>query len=178
MSRYVAFLRGINLGNRRVKMGRLREHFREMGLENVASFIASGNVIFDDPGGDGRALEGRIETHLEKELGFFTETFVRPMERLKVIATLPDLEGARQEGFTPYVIFLRGEAEEDLARALEPFEGPDDRFWIQGGEVVWLRRGGVTDAPFELRKLEAALGVESTRRKLNTVERIAEKFGA
>ncbi|NIP60050.1 MAG: DUF1697 domain-containing protein, partial [Gemmatimonadetes bacterium] len=46
MSRHVAFLRGINLGDRRVKMDRLRRHFEAMDLGDVATFIASGNVIF------------------------------------------------------------------------------------------------------------------------------------
>jgi len=49
MTRYVAFLRGINLGKRRVKMEQLRRHFEGFGLENVATFIASGNVVFDSP---------------------------------------------------------------------------------------------------------------------------------
>jgi uncharacterized protein (DUF1697 family) len=45
MDRYVAFLRGINLGGRRIKNEELRRHFEEIGLEEVATFRASGNVI-------------------------------------------------------------------------------------------------------------------------------------
>ena len=62
MDRYVAFLRGMNLGNRRIKNEALRRHFEAMGFEEVATFRASGNVVFADPGGDSEAkLQKRVE---------------------------------------------------------------------------------------------------------------------
>ena len=64
VTRYVAFLRAINVGGHTVKMERLRELFAELGLANVETFIASGNVIFDAPSGDAGALERQIEQHL------------------------------------------------------------------------------------------------------------------
>ena len=48
MSQYIAFLRGINVGGHRVKMDRLRAIFIELGLQDVSTFIASGNVLFCD----------------------------------------------------------------------------------------------------------------------------------
>ena len=47
MPRYVAFLRGINLGKRRPPMSELKRLFEELGFTNVATFIASGNVLFE-----------------------------------------------------------------------------------------------------------------------------------
>jgi len=48
MTKYVAFLRGINSGqNPSQKMENLRKIFEGLGFENVKSFIASGNIIFD-----------------------------------------------------------------------------------------------------------------------------------
>ena len=55
MSRYVAFLRGMNLGKRRIKNEELRAHFEAMGFEEVATFRASGNVIFATPKREARA---------------------------------------------------------------------------------------------------------------------------
>ena len=46
MPRYVAFLRGINVGKRRLPMGQLKSAFQAMGFAEVSTFIASGNVIF------------------------------------------------------------------------------------------------------------------------------------
>ena len=46
MQRYIAFLRGMNLGKRRLPMSRLKELFEELGFNDVETFIASGNVLF------------------------------------------------------------------------------------------------------------------------------------
>ena len=48
-TRYVAFLRGINVGGHRVSMADLRDVFTSLKFGNVDTFIASGNVIFDAP---------------------------------------------------------------------------------------------------------------------------------
>ena len=50
MTRYVAFLRGMNLGNRRIKNPELAAEFERLGFEDVATFRASGNVVFSLPG--------------------------------------------------------------------------------------------------------------------------------
>ena len=55
--RYVAFLRAINVGGRVVKMDDLRRHFVSMGLSDVQTFIASGNVIFESPARSTARLE-------------------------------------------------------------------------------------------------------------------------
>src|SRR3954469_1096146 len=75
--RYIAFLRGINVGGHRVKMDRLRDLFTALGFSNVATFIASGNVIFEAPATDVTELEERIEAQLERSLGYEVEIFVR-----------------------------------------------------------------------------------------------------
>lgn len=92
MIRFVALLRGINLGNRRLKMEELRRHFEALdGVEDPSTYLASGNVIFDGAAfaGDGagtpddlRRLEERIEAHLRSALGYEVDTFVRPLAAL------------------------------------------------------------------------------------------------
>lgn len=139
---HVAFLRGINLGKRRVKMAELRSRVEEAGLEEVDTFLASGNVIFRHGGGDPSALEAALEEHLEDALGFATEAFVRPLTVLERLARSEELEDARED------------------------------------DVVWLRRGGVSDSSIEPRHLQKALGgMDHTMRSLNTVARIAARCG-
>ena len=55
-SRYVAFLRGMNLGNRRIKNDELRRCFEVLDLTDVACFRASGNVIFTSRAGNPAAI--------------------------------------------------------------------------------------------------------------------------
>jgi uncharacterized protein (DUF1697 family) len=175
---HAAFLRGINLGRRRLKMDELRRTFEEFGLDNVATFIASGNVVFDHRGSDLQDLEERIEAHLEKALGFAADTFVRPVRELERITLLDRVAAARAEGFNIHVIFLRDAAGPDIRKALTALENPDDRFHALDREVLWLRRGRLSDSAVKDRDLRKALGGSAnTMRNLNTVEQMVEKFG-
>jgi uncharacterized protein (DUF1697 family) len=71
MDRYVAFLRGMNLGNRRIKNEELRAHFEAMGFPEVATFRASGNVIFATPEREAEAnLAARVGAELDERLGY------------------------------------------------------------------------------------------------------------
>ena len=181
MTRFAAFLRGINLGNRRVKMDELRARFEALdGLENVATFIASGNVVFDqDPAGpavDPRALERRIAAHLEAELGYDVDTFVRELEGLRRIA---DAEPAVDAGpdFNAHVLFLHDPVPAEARGALRALESADDRFHPLGRELLWLRRGRLSDSTIDGRQLEVAVGAStSTMRNLNTLRRMLAKF--
>ena len=62
--RYVALLGGINVGGHRVKMTELRAVFEALGFQNVATFIASGNVLFDADSTDALGLAAQIEQRL------------------------------------------------------------------------------------------------------------------
>jgi len=77
MTRYVAFLRGMNLGNRRLPMSRLKSLFEALKFAEVETFIASGNVLFSAQAGNMSGLESRIAEHLEAKLGYPVDTFVR-----------------------------------------------------------------------------------------------------
>lgn len=178
MSRLVALLRGINLGDRRVRMATLRGHFEAMGLERVESWQAAGNVIFDPAGRELPGLEREVEEHLEEALGFPAATFVRPLARLEELADHPAVARARDDGFTPHAIFLRREPDGDARDALRALEGEDDAFRFDGRHVLWMRRGGVSDAEISPAALDGALGgPDHTMRKLTTVERIVQRFG-
>ena len=77
MNRYIAFLRGINLGKRRPAMSELKALFEKMGFAEVETFIASGNILFSSKVTDAGKLEAQIAKHLEAALGYDVDTFVR-----------------------------------------------------------------------------------------------------
>jgi uncharacterized protein (DUF1697 family) len=85
---YIALLRGINVGGHVVKMDRLRQLFEEVGLENIRSYIQSGNVFFDAPEGDEVALAKKIEVHLKDALGYDVPVILRTAEELDAIVAL------------------------------------------------------------------------------------------
>jgi uncharacterized protein (DUF1697 family) len=89
MASHVAFLRGMNVGGRRLTNDELRAHFEAMGFGGVASFRASGNVVFatsaEEPPGE---LGARIERGLASALGYEVPTFIRAAQELRAIATM------------------------------------------------------------------------------------------
>lgn len=87
MFRFIAFLRAINVGGgRTVKMQFLRQVFESLGFSKVATFIVSGNVVFETTTKKTMALERKIERALKKALGYEVRTFVRKEAELAKIA--------------------------------------------------------------------------------------------
>ena len=143
MPHYIAFLRGINLGNRRVKMEVLRAHFDALKFAAVETFIASGNVIFSSRATDPDQLATTIATHLERSLGYPVDTFLRTRSEVSAIADLHPFGSAVIEdpGHTLHVGFFARELTPEQARGLLACRSPHDEFRVQGREFYWLCRG-------------------------------------
>src|SRR5881396_683013 len=105
MPRHVAFLRAINVGGHHVvPMPRLQKLFEGLGFADVETFIASGNVIFTSAGAT-RALEKRIESRLERSLGYEVATFLRSPAVLGAVVRHPAFPKS-VPGSTLYIGFL------------------------------------------------------------------------
>jgi uncharacterized protein (DUF1697 family) len=85
--RYVALLGGINVGGHRVKMTGLQAIFEALGFQGVATFIASGNVLFDADSTDAAELTAQVEQRLAQQLGYNVPNFLRSLEELQHVAT-------------------------------------------------------------------------------------------
>jgi uncharacterized protein (DUF1697 family) len=95
MTRYVALLRGINVGGHNVKMERLRDIFTELGLANVRSYINSGNIFFDTDtdAADRDQLTHTIEQQLGQSLGFEVPVFLRTVPELEALLSQDPFRG-------------------------------------------------------------------------------------
>lgn len=169
MRRYVAFLRAINVGTHQVKMDELRRYFEPLGFDNVSTFIASGNVIFEsDECAD--QLERRVEQHLEACLGYEVGTFVRSEEEIKAIAEHDPFD----EAGTDYVVLLRQQPDQQTRQRLEQLTTEEDMVNVHGREVYWKpRMFHFSSVGGELQKI---LRKEHTIRNANTLRRLAAKF--
>jgi uncharacterized protein (DUF1697 family) len=144
--RYVAFLRGINLGKRRPPMSRLRALFREMAFEDVETFIASGNVLFASRGMKDAAIEAMIARCLEESLGYPVDTFVRTTEEVIAIGRAKMFPEDSEEGMTIHVGFLHEELAPEMARRLTAIGTARDAFRVKAREFYWLCRGRMSDS--------------------------------
>jgi uncharacterized protein (DUF1697 family) len=179
LSRYAAFLRGVNLASRnRVSSAELRGIFEGMGFEDVAPFRTSGNVVFEGPKEPAARLGERIGKEIEARMGFEVITFVRTDREL--------LAMAEHQPFTPALLKSRGKlqvvlmAKKPSAAARDKvlaLGSDDDRLAFEGRELYWLPRGGTRESALEKRKLDELLSPVTQRTK-GTIEEIAKKFFA
>ena len=177
MPRYVAFLRAINVGGRVVKMERLRELFESLGMRDVETFIASGNVVFETRAADAAALETRIERHLAKALGYEVATFLRTTDELAAVAAHVPFAGADPvpEGHALSVGFLKAAPGDAQRAALMAHRGANDDFHLHQREVWWWCRTRVSDSAFNGARLERAIG-PATMRNVTTVRKLGAKY--
>ena len=86
MTRYVALLRGINVGGKNIiKMPALKEAFEANGFENVSTYIQSGNVLFDAPDTPAPQLTKRIEKMLAKAFDYVPTVVVWSRKQMRAI---------------------------------------------------------------------------------------------
>jgi len=176
MPKYVAFLRAINVGGHVVKMDQLRNLFEAIGLTNVETFIASGNVVFDSKSKNVQALERKIEKHLEAELGYPVVTFVRSVAEVHEIAGYMPFTNVNLDSESIYIGFLNTDLTRQTIEKLESCSTDVDVFHLRGRELFWLCRTRMSDSKFFGPLLEKTLGTRTTLRNSNTVKRIAAKY--
>jgi uncharacterized protein (DUF1697 family) len=178
MDSYVAFLRGMNLGGRRIKNEELRRHFEEMGFGEVATFRASGNVTFASPKREAESkLAKRVEAELDKRLGYDVPVFLRSIEEVVAIAA--------QKPFDPRLIekskgklqisLLMKKPSATARKKVLALATDEDLLALEGRELYWLPSGGLLDSELNLKAIEATVGVD-TRRTMGTIEQIAAKY--
>jgi uncharacterized protein (DUF1697 family) len=175
VSRHVAFLRGINLGkNRRVENDRLRAAFEGLGFDAVATFRASGNVIFET--GETGDLAARVEAGLAEELGFQVIVFLRSAAQVAAIAAHRPFEPERVEASKGklQIALLAGRPTAAARGKALALAGEEDPLAIRAGELYWLPSAGTLESGLDLKALEALVGPWSMR-TMGTIEQIAAR---
>ena len=174
MTKYIAFLRVINVGGHTVKMDQLKKLFESLELSNVETFIASGNVIFEANIKNASTLEKKIADYLEKELGYGVDTFVRTIQEV--------IEIEKQCPFTPkkkddnvYISFLHETLDKEKTDTLRALKNKNNNFALIGKEIYWLRLNR-DDSIFLKSSLEKLLKVSSTNRNITTINKIIQKY--
>lgn len=176
--RLVAFLRGINVGGHTVTMDTLRALFEAQGLENVQTFIASGNVVFESTARDLAGLERKLERRLHAVLGYEVRTFIRPAHEVAVIASQPPFPAARIRGVAGYYVgFLTEPPQAPAVKALLALRSPNDDLQVRGREVYWLSKARISGSKLSYTVFERTLGGPATFRGMNTIARLVAKYG-
>jgi uncharacterized protein (DUF1697 family) len=178
MQKYIAFLKAINVGGHTVKMDNLKKLFEKMGFEKVETFIASGNVVFETKSKNIDSIKKKIETELEKSLGYKAPTFIRTTDELKTISEYKPFEESELNNpkSSLYVGFLDKAPSKENQNKLFSLQDEANEFHFNKNEFYWLCRKRFSDSGITGNKLEKALGMNSTVRNSTTIRKMASKF--
>jgi uncharacterized protein (DUF1697 family) len=168
--RYAAFLRGINVGGTRISKDDLCAPFTALGFEDVTTFRASGNIVFDAPRQSGASLAKKIETALGADLGFTkATTFIRTAAEMRALAG--DDPFPREPDQKLHVIFC---LKKPPTKVLE-YETAADKLKIGKKELYWAPEGRMIDSDLDLKAVEKLIGPNTMRTK-GTVDQIAARW--
>jgi len=177
MSRYIAFLRAINVGGHTVKMEYLRQLFESFGFSEVETFIASGNVIFRTTAKNTVALESKIASGLQNALGYEVAAFIRTDAELAQIAAYKAFRQSELDTAGAFnIAFLARQLDHRAKQKLMALTTDIDGFATHEREIYWLCRKKQSESTFSNAVLEKTLGVKATIRGANTVTKMAAKY--
>lgn len=177
-TRYVAFLRAINIGGHVVTMDVLRKEFVAVGLKDAETFIASGNVVFSSGSNDVPAIQRKIETRLKKSLGYEVKTFLRSAAEVAAIAAHTPFPAPAMKNAGAFVVgFFEDELNAAATKTILGYRTDIDDFHVKGREMYWLCQKRQSESTFFRVRIDKVLNTPTTFRGLNTVTRLVAKYG-
>ena len=174
MKKYVAFLRGINVGNIRIKMPDLEVAFEELGFGGVRTYLQTGNVVFEAD----QTIE-IIKPILEKKLSdtFQYAAFVLLYEFDSLADVVEQYPFQKEETHHAYVIFIDNDAVFEELNGLSKNAGEEAHNVTAGNGVLYWKvpKGESTDTVFAKILAKAKYKANSTIRNINTLEKMLDK---
>jgi len=173
--KYVAFLRGINVGgHHKVPMADLRKELEKLNFENIVTLLNSGNIIFD---GINDNLEKKISEHLEESFGFPIPTIIRKSEMIyELVSNDPFKDIKLTKDIRLYVSFLKKNIQSDLEL---PWTSVDNSYKIvekRDKTIFSILDLSLSNTPQAMEALEKSFGKDITTRNWKTIERIIKKL--
>jgi uncharacterized protein (DUF1697 family) len=174
MTRYVAFLRGVNVGGHTmVKTSDICQGLSARGFANVKGYKQSGNIVFDTGDADADRVAGEVRKVIygliEKDVG----VFLRTMDQVREMVRLDPFRDVANGDVKTFVTFYSVEPKVAVKLPLRSSEGDAEIILVRGGEAfgIGYPKDGRYGASYG--KIEVKFGTPSTTRNWNTIKGIA-----
>ncbi len=175
MTKFVAFLRGINVGgHNKIRMEALREMFASLGYKNVKTYINSGNVIFETIEADDNALAAKIEQAIQAEFSLNIKVMVRTISEIEGIIKNNPFDGQFTNDKDLHVLFLAEALSEEKKNLLLANNNEFEQFAVRNREVFCLLRVRVLDSLLGKDYIGKKLKTPATGRNWRTINKIVE----
>lgn len=174
MEKFVAFLRGINVGgHHKVPMVELKELLDKMGFTNISTLLNSGNIVFDSKEPDTLKIEDTLSKQLEDHFGFSIPTMIRMGSSIQDLAAQEPFKDIKlTKDIRLYVSFLKEEKESELQL---PYTSEDSSFKILRLKdlcICSVLDIAIGKTPKAMGILEKEYGKDITTRNWNTIIKI------
>jgi uncharacterized protein (DUF1697 family) len=171
MQTYIALLRGINVsGQKKIPMAELRDLLSGIGLENVQTYIQSGNVVFQSSEKSSQKLESNIHEAIKKNFGFEVPVLVITPEHLQQI--FDDCPFSEEQKVNSYFTLLYNVPEKPLVADVSKISYPNETFIITDSCVYFYSSTGYGKAKCNNNFFERKLKITATARNYKTMVKL------
>ena len=170
MDRFVALLRGINVGGRKIDMAELEDVFNGLGYKNVSTILRTGNVVFDAHITDISKERQKIETALKNRFNYAAISFLYDIEEIAEAVNNYPFDPS-DEDYQHYVVFLEIGIAEELVK--EIVDIAIERIKREGHNIYWLvKKGYSVKSDFSKYLAKTKYRDFNTVRNLNTLQKL------
>lgn len=168
--KYVAFLRGINVGGRTIGMADLKLCFENLGFQDVATVLQTGNVVFESYESS-FTLKETIEAGLSKTFDYSAHVQVIPVESLRSI--IDSYPFKRSDPVChDYIVFFEGGLERQLAQSVV-INTDIEQCLVGAGVIYWRVPKGLTlKSSFAKYLTKSPYKNSHTNRNIRTLQKI------
>ena len=173
MQKWIALFRGINVGGKNVlPMSELRSDLKGLGLENIRTYIQSGNVVFDSESKNVKVLAQAITERIQRQHGFGPRVLIISRKDLQLAIKANPFPDAVSDPQSLHFFFLDDAPATPNLTALDEAKAPTEAYMIKGKLFFLHAPEGVGRSKLAA-SAEKYLGVAATARNYRTVEKIA-----
>ena len=174
---YCAFLRGVNVNGRNMKMADVCRVFLAAGMEQVSSILASGNIVFQS-NHDKPELRTILEAVLNEYFQMESKLFIKDAGEIK--AMLAAAPYTPDPGWHIYAFICDPGFEQTLVKEFEASaQGSlsDESVAVNSGYFFWrVRKGSTVDTPFSKILGSRKFKEQFTSRNIGTIEKVWRKM--
>lgn len=173
--RYVALLRGINVGGKTlIKMAELKACVEELGLDQVTTYIASGNVLFESGEEDLVRLETKLERAIEERFGLPVKVVILDRgEYARIVEAIPEAWVGDANLRANVAFVRRGTDARQVAHDLQP-DPAIEQVKAVDGAILWATKRDALNRSVMRKLIGGATYKELTVRNLNTTLKLQE----
>ncbi|MDA4105900.1 DUF1697 domain-containing protein [Mycolicibacterium holsaticum] len=171
MTRYAAFLRGVNVGGVNLKMADVAEAFQDAGFSNVRTILATGNVLLDSPAKEA-TVRRRAEKALRERFGYDAWVLAYDLDTVRAISEAYPFE-REVDGHHSYVTFVTDPQVLDELVGLAEDAGKHEKIRRGDGVVYWqVAKSATLDSVMGKTMGKKRYKSSTTTRNLRTVEKV------